>query len=133
MNSIELFETPDWKRLEAYEAEIESAITESTLEDYLYKKALIKQFGRNLQEGKLLNLTELLINHCSSMLSNNEHWEYTQRHRSAIFTAFKNGGLIQGWILHDDYPEFLAAITKKRKIRTGLTKNGQGGYYQVIQ
>jgi hypothetical protein len=132
MNSIELFETPEWKELEAFDADTESAITELTLHDYLYRKALAKQFGRNIQEGKLLVLTEILTKPYSSILTSNEHWEYTQRHKSAIFTTFKNGGLIQGWILHDDYPEFLAAITKKRKIKTGLSKNGQNGYYQIV-
>jgi hypothetical protein len=132
MNSIELFETPEWRELEAYEAEIESNIAELTLQDYLYRKALIKQFGRNIQKGKPLVLTEILTNHYSAVLSSNEYWEYIQRHKSAVFTAFKNGESIQGWILHDDYPEFLAAITKERKIKTALSKNGQNGYYRIV-
>jgi hypothetical protein len=132
MNSIELFETLDWKRLEAYELEIESDITELTLQDYLHRKALIKQLGRNIHEGKVLVLTELLSKASCSALSGNEHWEYIQRHRSAIFNAFENGELVQGWILHDDYPEFLAAIGKKREIQTALSKNGQNGYYRIV-
>jgi hypothetical protein len=132
MSSIELFETSEWERLEAYELKIESNITELPLQDYLYQKALIKQFARNISEGKPLVPTEMLSDAPCSNLRANEHWEYLQRHRSAIFTAFEKGELIQGWILHDDYPEFLAAIGKKRKIRTALSKNGQNGYYQAI-
>jgi hypothetical protein len=106
MNSIELFETPDWERLEAFELEIESNIIELTLEDYLHRRKLIKRLVKNFFEGKPLGLTEPLTDAPCYRLTNNEHWEYTQRHRSAIFKAFKNGKLVQGWILHDDYPEF---------------------------
>jgi hypothetical protein len=132
MNSIELFETPEWKRLEAYELEIESRILELTLQDYLYQKALINQLAQNIYEGKPLVLTELLSTTPGDRLSSNEHWEFMERHRSAVFRAFRKGELVQGYILHNDYPKFLASIAKERKIQTALSKNGQNGYYRIV-
>lgn len=132
----ELYETTDWKQLEAWERDIESRITEMTILDYLGSKARIKIKGNQIakQYGYDHGYIPSDFNprYPGEILSANEEEEYRKRHSSAITSAFLNYKPIEGWILRENYPEFLDAVEKSGNfIEYRMTHNGQAGYYQL--